>query len=378
METLHQVLHEDVTPPSRLQARIDRDLETICLKALARDPRKRYPSALALAQDLERYQAGEPILARREGLTARAWRKVRKSPATAAALLGLVLALAVAAYTFLGATTSRHINQLNHQIDTALDASDWPSAHRDKTERLIAELETLDAGQATLARQRLHDRFARSLHAALQQPRLLADEVARIDDDLGWLAKRDARLAAAAREVLQQRLRGWQSVFDVKAPFADSKDVFAAGGVVAKDRSLTALLPAWVDQWRIPPLVPTRVTGSGTEQLEAFFDPSWESSSAVGLALNLQMGHLHNVSALAFSPDGKLLASGAFDHHIKLWDAASGKEMMALRQPEEWVHCLAFSPDGKTLASGTQAFIHLWDVASGQKITTGRPIPMPS
>ena len=65
VETVMQVINEDPVPPCRLQSQVPRDLETICLKCLAKEPNKRYAKADALADDLDRYLADEPILARR-------------------------------------------------------------------------------------------------------------------------------------------------------------------------------------------------------------------------------------------------------------------------------------------------------------------------
>lgn len=82
-------------------------------------------------------------------------------------------------------------------------------------------------------------------------------------------------------------------------------------------------------------------------------------------------GHTGPVSSVAFSPDGKTLASGSLDGTSKLWDTASGKNTATYTDGDSpWpVWCVAFSPNGKTLAS-TDIRINLWDVASGKKIAS--------
>jgi tetratricopeptide (TPR) repeat protein/tRNA A-37 threonylcarbamoyl transferase component Bud32 len=91
-ETERQVIHDEPVPPSRLNTKVPRDLETICLKCLSKEPQRRYASAAALADDLRRFGEGRPIQARSVGWGERSWRWCRRNP-TVAALLVTALAL---------------------------------------------------------------------------------------------------------------------------------------------------------------------------------------------------------------------------------------------------------------------------------------------
>ncbi len=94
--TLQQVLTDDPAPPARLNGRVPRDLETICLKCLRKEPSRRYPTALALADDLRCFLAGEPIAGRRPGMFERLVLRARRRPTesallAAAAILAMIL-----------------------------------------------------------------------------------------------------------------------------------------------------------------------------------------------------------------------------------------------------------------------------------------------
>jgi serine/threonine-protein kinase len=93
-ETELQVVHQDPVPPSRLNPRVPRDLETICLTCLHKAPERRYATAAALAEDLRRFQHGEPIAARPVGLVERTGKWVRRYP-TGSAILAASFLLAV-------------------------------------------------------------------------------------------------------------------------------------------------------------------------------------------------------------------------------------------------------------------------------------------
>ena len=95
-ETIKLLLDTEPRPPRLLNPKIDRDLSIICLKCLEKDPKRRYSSALALAEDLERWLKHEPIQARRTGVFARGRKWVRRNP-TSALLAASLIALAATA-----------------------------------------------------------------------------------------------------------------------------------------------------------------------------------------------------------------------------------------------------------------------------------------
>jgi serine/threonine-protein kinase len=122
-ETVLQVIHQEPVPPARLNAKVPRDLETICLKCLHKDPQRRYASAAALAEDIRRFLQGEAIAARPEGRLARLARSVRRRPALAVAVVASVLLLVALAASGIWvswerATSKRAQEQLD-RIDQA-------------------------------------------------------------------------------------------------------------------------------------------------------------------------------------------------------------------------------------------------------------------
>ena len=123
LDTLLQVVHDDPLPPSRLRARTPRDLETICLKCLEKEPRRRYPSAEALADDLRRFLDGKPVVARPLSPVGRVVRWGRRRPAVAAliAVCALVLTGLASLGAWQSARENRRVAEARAETEQTLD-----------------------------------------------------------------------------------------------------------------------------------------------------------------------------------------------------------------------------------------------------------------
>src|SRR5262249_3497439 len=143
MDTLLQVVADDPVPPRSLNAQVPRDLETVCLKCLQKEPHRRYTGAENLANDLRRLLDGEPIAARPVGLLERAAKWVRRRPAAAA--LRAVSAAAVLGFVLL------------------LDRARREAESRTATEAELRGQAESERDQAAAAREEAQDALARGL-----------------------------------------------------------------------------------------------------------------------------------------------------------------------------------------------------------------------
>jgi tetratricopeptide (TPR) repeat protein len=146
LETLRQVVEQDPSRPRALNPRVDFDLETICLKCLEKEPQRRYASALALAEDLDRFLAGEPIQARSATFWERAIKWAKRRPAAAA-----LLAVTLAAVASLAGAGLVYLDQRARLAENELSAQRRLAGLRSEVQDLVAR------GEAAVSREEWHN-----------------------------------------------------------------------------------------------------------------------------------------------------------------------------------------------------------------------------
>ncbi len=274
LDTLEQVRTLDPVLPSKSRPGMPRDLETICLKALAKDPAARYPSALAMAEDLDRFRRGEPILGRREPFVRAALRKARRH----ALKLVVAAAIVVVAVTVIGAValsrSNRERRDLEGRVAAGLEQSPWTPAAADAVEGDIAQLAAVDQARGRAAAQKLVERYAASLKDELNQPRIRAEDRPGLEAKVAWLTPRDAKLAQGLQADLHARLRSWQVSREVTPTSPALTEVF--GNQVHVDGGQLAATS---------PFVVTALPSLGTIRVTAEFDGKWRAGSRLGVVI---------------------------------------------------------------------------------------------
>jgi WD40 repeat protein/serine/threonine protein kinase len=305
LDTLLQVINQEPVPPRQLNPMADRDLETICLKCLEKQPQRRPGSALELAEELRRFLDGKPILSRPVSRAERLARWARRNPLlaaatslTALALMG-VLVLAVA----FAARERRHGNELRDALHGA--------------RRQLAE---------------------NSLDRAL-----IENADVEPDERLLWLARALEATPPDSYELEQAirlNLAAWRrALHGLRGSLAHDAVVQCVAFGPSGRQLLTGC-------------------GDGTTRL-------WDTKD--GQPAGLPRKHPHPVLAVAFADQGRPLALLADEDEGLLVDARTGKPVAGPFRHEAALVAAAFSRDGKRLITGSADLTaRVWDVATGR------------
>jgi WD40 repeat protein/tRNA A-37 threonylcarbamoyl transferase component Bud32 len=364
LDTFLHVITEEPVPPRRLQPRLPRDVDTICLKCLQKDPKKRYASAAALADDLGRYGSDRPIIARPVGLLERAWRWGRRNPwlaglAAATVLLLLLLAGgASAAALWLKAANAEALVNLGRAEGAEQSLQEQLNrtreAEREKTDKLWQSY--LDHARAGRWSGNIGRRFD-SLDALAKAAEIRYSVELR-NEAIACMTLADLRLSRRWDRAAKDD--GADMSFDdaleryCRADKQGTIHVYAAEG----DRLLLTL-PASGG----PDTSPQRQQGSVSQCL---FSPGGRflsarcEAGAMGesshFIWDLAVGEVVARTppaklswAIDFSLDGRRLAYALFDGTVVVCDLPSGKETHRLKGPTD-PRCLRFHPDGGKLA----------------------------
>jgi WD40 repeat protein len=347
LETLDQVRHQEPVPPSRLQPKTPRDLETICLKCLRKQPEQRYASAAALAEDLRRWQAGEPITARPVGRVERAVKWVRRNPVVAGLLALLLLATASGA----GGIYLRY-QEVQKQAEE--DRERAQELQKALGERDTALGNATAEGQAkTEALENLKQEQIR-----VQEQLTRAEFVAyasRLREAVDRLERGRVEEARGVLQTCDPKFRGWEHAYLLRQT---RKLLLDYNGHRANVHTV-----AFSPDGR-------RIVSAGDVDREGTVKvwDAWTGKKVLSF-----QGHANGVNSAGFSPDGKRIVTGGYENAVRVWDAETGKEVLQLKGPAAVVQSVGFSPDGKHIATGSQdRTVRLWDAESGKEVLTLR------
>jgi WD40 repeat protein len=372
-QLIKRITSEEPPRPRKLDAHVPRDLETIVLKAIAKEPRLRYQTAADMAEDLRRFLADRPIQARRSAVWEHAWRWCRRNPLLAALIAVCVLSLAC----LLAGT-------LWHQAELR-DAFSDVATQRDQAQRAQAKYKE----QRDVARRNVYCSLLPQAEQAWREGRV--DVAVKLLDQVRPQQTDDEDLRGFEWYYLWRQCHGEQRSWHFPKRWA-------TGGVFSPDGKRLAFSNSSLDGsdepatvWvcdvatgRVLLTLPTACPGIG----RMAFSPDggrlaasggdglhpqkpgeiyvWHAAS--GQALLTLQGHKGIILSVSFSRDGQRLVSSSSDKTIKIWDAHTGREFFTLRGHTAWVGEVAFSPDGLRLVSASRdKTVRVWDAVRGEE-----------
>ncbi len=419
---LHQVLHDEPRPPSSLNDRVPRDLETICLKAMAKEPGRRYQSAAGLAEDLRRFLGGHAIKARPVGRLERLRRWFRRNPALgAASAIAVVSLLAVTVLSVVFALTQAQARtDLAGAYNSLSDEQRQTQAAKTATELALLEQQRLtgerDKANGELGKSLTETQAAKTAteFALLEQRRVTGErdkantDLKRVNGELelsaeekqkqlSLMAFQRARSLLEERELAQSLLWLGRALELAPQKAVNLQRVIRANlaEVRAELIALKAVVPltGWVKKIAFSPDSQTFLVGSARSDANGIREIGevrfWDTATAEPRPLVIKLDG--SLDTLGISPDGKKLVTAGtpaiglrtgkgagIEHEADLWDLATGQRIgeHMIHPPLVWT--TVFSPDSQTLLTTwglTQPLPgegKLWDAATGKLI--GRPL----
>jgi WD40 repeat protein len=354
---LHQVLHDDPRLLRSLNDRIPRDLETVCLKAMAKEPARRYATAAAFADDLRRYLRGDPIQARPVGRGEKLWRWCLRNPGLAAAL-----ALTVAALVALAAvSTVAAVRERGHAQDLA-DALADSEANRQKANYQLAD-SYLDRG-ITLCEQ---GELARGLLWLVTGLEVAPGDAADLQHALR------ANLSAWSR-----RLPALRGVFHHPGPVAlellspDARTVYVASAEGSAELwdAITGKRICELERGRHKPAAAfspdgrTLVTVSRADGTGKVWD------TVTGRPVGVPLAAHGPVTAVDLSRGGKYVLTLGADGSVRVWDGTAAGPVAVFRPHEGRGRTAQFRPDGQAILTSAAREAQLWEVPAGKPLGT--------
>jgi WD40 repeat protein/serine/threonine protein kinase len=369
-QLIEQILHNDPPAPRLAERRIPRDLETIVLKAIAKEPERRYRTASALAEDLRRFLSDRPIEARRSSAIERCRRWCRRNPVVAGLIAALAILLVAIGVVFCLKSSVLAISSVAILL-VAIGAGGTVAAFQFRRQALQEQKLRREADE-NLYYQRVASAHGVLMSAIPNPGKAEALLEACPSIHRGWEWHYLKRLWRIEPDILQSESEGFNGV----AFSPDGTRLAAAcgdGTVRIWDldprRRREVILrghDGMVFSVAFSPTDSSRLASAGHDGTVRVWDLKTEQESlrlagAVGIYVQ---GAAYRVT---FSPDGRWLAACSEGSTVRIWDSTSGQLIHELPGHEVRASCVAFSPDGKLLATGGWlGIVRIWDALGGQ------------